>query len=370
MTARVVRTRVFGYAVALACTPLAVVAIVVAAHGDATGALRTSLAAAVAAGAAFAVLGAAWLARVVAKPLAAAVADAERSRATVARASELTAKFDDAWFQVAHTGDQVCSGAEATSREARHVATAWDQVGRSVQTVATGTEEMTVTIREIAKNAAEAARVATTAVTSVHRTNELVARLGESSRDIGKVLRIITSIAEQTNLLALNATIEAARAGAAGKGFAVVANEVKELAKETARATEDIGRKIGAIQADTGDAVASIGQITMVIAHINEIQGAIASAVDQQAATTNEIGRSLHELAQASTAIVGSVGSVSAAAKSTADYADQTRTGAVMLAKISHEIGGVLGARQPAGDRTSKAARSPSIPMPTLGQAR
>jgi methyl-accepting chemotaxis protein len=267
-------------------------------------------------------------------------------------------------------GDTLSASADDTSRQAGVAAAAAEQAGRNIQTVATGTEEMSVTIKEIAKSAAEAARVATSGVEKARRTNELVGKLGDSSTEIGKVLKVITSIAEQTNLLALNATIEAARAGEAGKGFAVVANEVKELAKETARATEDIGRKIGAIQADTGDAVASIGQITIVIAHINEIQGAIASAVDQQAATTNEIGRSLHELAQASTEIVGSVTSVSAAAKATAEYAEQTRTGAVMLAKISHEIGGVLSAKPAAGERSAKPARSPSIPMPTLGQAR
>ncbi len=154
-------------------------------------------------------------------------------------------------------------------------------------------EEMTASIREIAKNANEAARVATQAVKVAETTNSTVGKLGESSAEIGKVIKVITSIAQQTNLLALNATIEAARAGEAGKGFAVVANEVKELAKETAKATEDISQKIEAIQTDTRGAVAAIGQIGTIINQINDIQNTIASAVEEQTATTNEISRNV-----------------------------------------------------------------------------
>ena len=179
-------------------------------------------------------------------------------------------------------GDTLSASAEDTSRQAGVAAAAAEQAGRNVQTVATGTEEMSVTIKEIAKSAAEAARVATSGVEKARRTNELVGKLGDSSTEIGKVLKVITSIAEQTNLLALNATIEAARAGEAGKGFAVVANEVKELAKETARATEDIARKIAAIQTDTTSAVHAIGEISDVIGQINDIQNTIASAVEEQ----------------------------------------------------------------------------------------
>jgi methyl-accepting chemotaxis protein len=235
-------------------------------------------------------------------------------------------------------GTTMSASADETSRQAGVVAAASEEAGKNVQTVATGTEEMSVTIKEIAKNAAEAAKVATSAVGSAQRTNALVTKLGESSAEIGNVLKVITSIAEQTNLLALNATIEAARAGEAGKGFAVVANEVKELAKETAKATEDITRKIEVIQSDTQSAVAAIGEITAVIGQINDIQNTIASSVEEQAATTNEIGRNLHELAAASNDIAQNVTNVAAAASSTADCSTQTRSAATALAELSRSL--------------------------------
>ncbi len=240
--------------------------------------------------------------------------------------------------ELAIVGSTLNTSADDTSRQAGVVAAASEQAGKNVQTVATGTEEMSVTIKEIAKNAAEAAKVATAAVSRAQRTNDLVGKLGESSTEIGNVLKVITSIAEQTNLLALNATIEAARAGEAGKGFAVVANEVKELAKETARATEDITRKIEAIQADTTSAVAAIGEITNVIGQINDIQTTIASAVEEQAATTNEMGRNLHELAQASNEIAQNVTSVAASAGSTSESSIQTRTAATSLQGLARAL--------------------------------
>ena len=142
-----------------------------------------------------------------------------------------------------------------------------------------------------------------------------ISKLGQSSAEIGQVIKVITSIAQQTNLLALNATIEAARAGEAGKGFAVVANEVKELAKETAKATEDISRKIEAIQGDTNGAVSAISQISQVIGQISDIQTTIASAIEEQSATTNEIGRTLAEAAKGSTDISKNIGGVAEAAQ-------------------------------------------------------
>ena len=176
-----------------------------------------------------------------------------------------------------------------------------------MQSVSAGTEEMGASINEIAKQASDAARVATEAVAVAESTDVLVRRLGDSSREIDEVIKIISSIARQTNMLALNATIEAARAGEAGKGFAVVANEVKELARDTARSSEKIESNIAAIQADTKEAVTAIGQITSTIHDINDIQTVIAAAVEEQAATTNEIARSVGQAATGSNEIATAI---------------------------------------------------------------
>ncbi len=324
---------------------------------------------------------------------------------------------------------EMTGSAEQTATQANAVSAAADQVSKNVHTVATAVEEMTASIREIARNAHEAARVATEAVrvadstnttisklgdsssqisnvvkviTSIaeqtnllalnatieaarageagkgfavvanevkelakatasatedisrriatiqadttgavdvaRTTNETISKLGESSAEIGKVVKVITGIAQQTNLLALNATIEAARAGEAGKGFAVVANEVKELAKETAKATEDIGHKIEAIQGDTRSAVSAIGEISSIINQINDISNTIASAVEEQTATTNEIARNAAEAAKGSTEISRNIANVSEAARSTTEGAANTLTAAQELARLASEL--------------------------------
>ena len=202
--------------------------------------------------------------------------------------------------QLSATSQQMSSNAEETSAQANVVSAGAEQVNSNLQTVATGTEEMSVTIKDIAKNATEAARIATAAVKVAEDTNQIVSKLGDSSTEIGQVVKVITSIAQQTNLLALNATIEAARAGEAGKGFAVVANEVKELAKQTAKATEDISSKIEAIQSDTKNAVDAIQQISGIIKQVNDISNTIATAVEEQNATTNEMARNVSEAARGS----------------------------------------------------------------------
>jgi methyl-accepting chemotaxis protein len=238
---------------------------------------------------------------------------------------------------------QMGSSAEETSAQSGVVSAAGEQVSRSVESVATAVEEMTASIREIAQNAAEAAQVAATAVEKAALTNQNIGKLGEASVDIGNVVKVITSIAEQTNLLALNATIEAARAGEAGKGFAVVANEVKELANETARATEEISRKIEGIQVDTQTAVVSIGDITEVINKINDIQNTIASSVEEQAATTNEIGRSVAEAAKGSSEIAENITGVAQAAHETADRVGSTQQAASELSRMAQELKSLVG---------------------------
>jgi len=238
---------------------------------------------------------------------------------------------------------QMTGAADETSGQANVVSAASEQVNRNIQTVATGTEEMSASIREIAKNASEAARVATGAVKVAETTNSVVAKLGDSSADIGKVIKVITSIAQQTNLLALNATIEAARAGEAGKGFAVVANEVKELAKETAKATEDISQKIETIQSDTRSAVGAISQIGQIIGQINDLQNAIASAVEEQTATTNEMSRNVTDAARGSGEIAQNITGVARAAQNTSAGASDTERAAGELSRMASELQTLVG---------------------------
>ncbi|WP_448615007.1 methyl-accepting chemotaxis protein [Modestobacter sp. URMC 112] len=245
--------------------------------------------------------------------------------------------------ELSASSSQISASAEETSAQSGVVSAAAEEVSRNVGTVAAGAEEMGASIREISQNANEAARVAASAVAEAQATTETITKLGTSSQEIGAVVKAITSIAEQTNLLALNATIEAARAGEAGKGFAVVANEVKELAQETARATEDIARRVEAIQGDTTKAITAIGGISAVIGSINDFQLTIASAVEEQTATTQEMSRSVQEAASGSGEIAQNITGVSSAADSTTQALSQTRVAVDELSKMASDLRTTVG---------------------------
>jgi methyl-accepting chemotaxis protein len=262
----------------------------------------------------------------------------DQMQTTFSSVSSSATALSAAAEELTAVAEQMAANAEETSGQSGVVSTAGEQVSHNVQTVATAMEEMSASIKEIAKNAGEAARVASGAVATAAETNDIVGKLGDSSAEIGQVIKVITSIAQQTNLLALNATIEAARAGEAGKGFAVVANEVKELAKETAKATEDIGRRVEAIQADSKGAVQAIAEISQVIDQINGISNTIASAVEQQTSTTNEIVRSVAEAARGSTEIASNIMGVAQAARSTSSGAMDTQRASSELSRMAAEL--------------------------------
>jgi methyl-accepting chemotaxis protein len=259
-------------------------------------------------------------------------------RKTVQAISETSLHVAAAAEELNSTSQQITANSEETSTQAEVVSKAAESVSQNLQTVATGAEEMGSSIKEIAKNATEAAKIATSAVKVADTTTATVSKLGDSSTEIGQVIKVITSIAQQTNLLALNATIEAARAGEAGKGFAVVANEVKELAKETAKATEDISRKIEAIQGDTKAAVDAIASISGVINQINNISSTIATAVEEQNATTNEMSRNVSEAAHGSGEITSNISGVAQAAESTSRGAADTQKASQQLVETSAEL--------------------------------
>ena len=228
--------------------------------------------------------------------------------------------------------------AENAAKEADVVSESGKEVSANVNSVAAGTEEMNASINEIAGNASSAAGTSSSAVKSAEEANSIISTLGQSSQEIGEVIKVINSIAEQTNLLALNATIEAARAGEAGKGFAVVANEVKELANQTANATGEITTKIQSIQNDVGGAVTSIGDVSTVIDKINGISTTIASAVEEQTATTGEMARNINDAASGSQNIADNLATLAKSVESTKQGAGDTQIASANLSKMAEEL--------------------------------
>ena len=259
-------------------------------------------------------------------------------RDSVSRMADTAVTLSAASEELSATSSQMSAAAEETSTQASVVSSATGQVSASVQVAACSAEELHAATREISNSAGQAAQIAATGVRVAETTNTTITRLAENSAEIGQVIRLITSIAEQTNLLALNATIEAARAGDSGKGFAVVANEVKELARETARATGEISEKITAIQASAQDAVGAISQISGIINQISDIQHTVASAVEEQTATTNEISRNAMAAAQSSAEITGHISGVAESARNNSIGAGETRRASSELAHMATEL--------------------------------
>ena len=252
--------------------------------------------------------------------------------------SETAQQLAAAAAELNATSTQMSSNAEKSTTVANATAAASEEVSQGVRTVATNTEEMSAAIKEIARNAAEASTTSATTLRQAQATNTTITKLGASSQEIGNVIKVISSIAQQTNLLALNATIEAARAGDAGRGFAVVANEVKELAKQTAKATEDITNKITGIQQDSKLSVDAVNSIGQTIEKLNSIAGAIAASVEEQAATTNEMSRVVQESSKGVVSITENVRIVSTAAKETYTGSNQVLSAARSLSELATRL--------------------------------
>ncbi len=256
---------------------------------------------------------------------------------------DLVAHLASSSTELTSVSQELAHTAEQAAERAAMVSAATEQSAKSVDVVASGSSQMVASIREIAGGANRAAQIGGTAVNVARDAQTRINKLGDASSDIGQVVKVITTIAHQTNLLALNATIEAARAGEAGKGFAVVANEVKHLAKQTAQATEDIERKVQTIQDGVSGAVQAINEISGVIDKVSDVSGVIASAVEEQTATTNEMSRNISEASQGIAEIARNINDVAAAANSTTQGASDTQSAARNLNEMAARLQVLVG---------------------------
>jgi methyl-accepting chemotaxis protein len=270
------------------------------------------------------------------------VVESLQSMLTGIRATSATVASSSA--QIRDSSQSMASASEAATLQVQAVGAASQRAGGNVQTVAVAAEQMSSSIREISRQLQDALAVSRQAAEQAESTVRQMDQLGTNSEEIGEVVRVITAIAQQTNLLALNATIEAARAGEAGKGFAVVANEVKQLATQTARATEEIARKIQQVQGSTGSAVTGIRQIAEVISRINTISTTIAASMQEQSAATAEIARNVAEAARGTEEVSRSLGGVDEAAHGTSRDAARTLDASEQLAGVATELERLVGA--------------------------
>jgi methyl-accepting chemotaxis protein len=244
----------------------------------------------------------------------------------VAAVAVAARQVSDAAGELSTVSTQLAGGAEETSTQATVVGASAEEVSAIVATLATSAEEMNASIAEISRSASRASDIARGGVDAAGEANETVIRLGAASTEIQTVVKLITGIAAQTNLLALNATIEAARAGELGKGFAVVAGEVKDLAQQTATATEEIARKVEAIQQGSSAAAAAITRVAGVVTEINDTQLTISSAIEEQTATTHEMARNVGETAVGAGEIASNIAGVAQAAEQASAGAQTTQT--------------------------------------------
>jgi methyl-accepting chemotaxis protein len=261
----------------------------------------------------------------------------------VAGTRTVAADVHSASQSLAEVTKQIRVNAQETSAQADLASAAADEVSMNISVVAKASEEMLTSMYAISTSANQAAQVAKKAVDVAYAAHQTVGKLGDSSSEIGKFVKVIASIAEQTNLLALNATIEAARAGEAGKGFAVVASAVKELAKATAKATAEIAKKIETIQSDTRGAVAAIGEITAIIRQVDDISSTIAAAVEEQTASTNQIGRNVGDAAKGASEIAANIANVATAAQNTTSDARDTQEASRALAETASQLEVLVG---------------------------